>query len=231
MPVVELDLRHCGCCHVALAQISRANLSHAPSRLAPAPFSGAPVGASLEDSPTFRLEDIPGTQLEALSLALLQACAGQTRRPSSHLRRWPRRSRLSLEPARGRRLSAGALGALGARRAYDCYMDDECPHGMGDPSICTLCKHGSSRAKKITRSPSVISKHRRFRCIVCGVEKNEDQFPTETPPRPAMPYRNGDKPCRECRAIVRAERKARGGTYEEATVRVQRTRKGLDSST
>jgi hypothetical protein len=63
------------------------------------------------------------------------------------------------------------------------------------------------------------------------MEKNEDQFPTETPPPPALPYRNGDKPCRECRAIVRAERKARGGTYKEATVRVQMMRKGLDPGT
>jgi hypothetical protein len=105
---------------------------------------------------------------------------------------------------------------------------DECPHGLGDPQTCTLCKRGPAKPK-ITRSPSVITKHRRFTCIVCGVEKNEDQFPTKTPPPPAMPYRNGDEPCRECRVIVRAERKARGGTYKEATIRVQKMRHGTDS--
>jgi hypothetical protein len=102
----------------------------------------------------------------------------------------------------------------------------ECPHGLGDPRTCTLCKAGGALSKKITRSPSIITKHRRFTCIVCGVEKPEDQFPTKTPRPPALPYRNGDEPCRECRTIVRAERKARGGTYREATIRVQTMRKG-----
>lgn len=105
---------------------------------------------------------------------------------------------------------------------------DLCRHDL-DPQTCTICKRGPSKPK-ITRSPSVITKHRRFTCIVCGVEKSEDQFPTKTPRPPAMPYRNGDEPCRACRVIVRAERKARGGSYSEATIRVQQRLKGIPSA-
>jgi hypothetical protein len=98
---------------------------------------------------------------------------------------------------------------------------DECPHGLGDPQTCTLCKTGPGKPK-ITRSPSTITKHRRFTCIVCGVEKPEYKFPTKNPPAPAPAYRNGDEPCRDCRITVRADKKAGGGTYMEAALRVQK---------
>jgi hypothetical protein len=102
---------------------------------------------------------------------------------------------------------------------------DECPHGL-DPQTCSLCKQGHQRRQRITRSTSMITKHRRFTCIVCGVEKDEDQFPTKNPPKPAPAYRDGDEPCRECRVVVRAERTANGGTVKEAIIRVQKMRKG-----
>src|ERR1039458_6486145 len=134
--------------------------------------------------------------------------------------------------ARSRHKCATVRRCHGVRRrrhpqGYHASVD-ECPHGLGDPQTCTLCKRGPAKPR-ITRSPSTITKHRRFTCVVCGVEKAEDQFPTKTPRPPALPYRNGDEPCRECRVIVRVERKARGGTYKEATIRVREMRRGSAS--